>query len=249
MSPLEISITVFGCILIGTIVGVLLRNRLPDHHIAPESRDGVKLAVGLISTMAALVLGLLVASAKSAYDTQKNEITQMSAKLILLDRALRHFGPEAEPIRKELRHSVERALAQIWATDGSADAKLEPTSAEAVLSQIERLAPKTDSQRTAQARAHSLASDLEEARWLLYEQTSSSISLPFLVVLVIWLTLIFGGFGLLAPRNTTVLAMLVLCGLSVASSITLILEMDRPFSGLIQISPQPLKTALAQMQK
>lgn len=247
MSALQISGIVFVCVTVGMALGAALRRTLPDHHLSSESRDAVKLALGLIGTMAALVLGLLVASAKSAYDTQKSEVTQMATKLILLDRSLAHFGPQTAEIRKLVRRSVERSLRQIWAEGGSSESKLEPTAAESVHVAIRNLEPKTDAERASQTRALALASDLEETRWLLFEQSGSSISTVFLIVLTAWLAVIFFGFGLLAPSNATTLAALLLCAVCVASSLLLILELDQPFSGMIQISDAPLRNALAQL--
>jgi hypothetical protein len=86
-----------------------------------------------------------------------------------------------------------------------------------------------------------------QARWLLFEQQGSSLSMPFLVVVVFWLTIIFVSFGAFAPSNATVVATLFVCALSVSGSIFLVLEMDRPFTGLIQISDAPLRHALAQL--
>lgn len=241
------SVIVFVSVVFGILCGIAVRRLLPEEHLSSESRDAMKLALGLIGTMAALVLGLLVASAKSAYDTQKNEITQMSAKIILLDRTLAHFGAQTHEIRKKLRESTNRALAQIWAPEGSSASRIEPSAAENVHVMIQELAPPTESARADQARALTLASDLEEARWLLYEQSDSSISMPFLIVLVIWLAILFAGFSLLAPSNFTTWATLLLCAVCVASSMFLILELDSPFGGFMQISDSPVRAALGQL--
>lgn len=112
---------------------------------------------------------------------------------------------------------------------------------------IQTLAPTTESGRTDQARALALASDLEEARWLLYEQSGSSISMPFLIVLVVWLAILFAGFSLLAPSNITTLMTLLLCAVCVSSSMFLILELDSPFSGFMQIADTPVRAALGQL--
>lgn len=244
MSDLAISCVIFTAVFAGTLVGAWLRTGLPDHHLSADSRDAMKLAIGLIGTMAALVLGLMVAAAKSSYDTQKNEITQMSTKFILLDRTLSNYGAEAKHIREQLHEAVQRALIQVWLDEGSATAREAPVVIESVHHLTRNLVPTTDAQRSAKARALTLAADLEEMRWLLYEQAGSSISMPFLVVLVVWLTIIFAGFGLLAPSNWTALGTLFLCAVCVSSSILLILELDRPFGGLMQISDAPVRNTL-----
>jgi hypothetical protein len=92
-----------------------------------------------------------------------------------------------------------------------------------------------------------ISADLGRTRSLLLEQTGGSIPMPFLVVLVFWFTVIFITFGLFAPPNATVIAVLLVCALSVAGAIFLILELDRPFEGLIQISDAPLRSALARL--
>ena len=113
---------------------------------------------------------------------------------------------------------------------------------------LRTLAPHDDAQRALQARALQIGGDLARTRWLLDVERGGSISIPFLVVVVFWLTVIFTSFGLFAPRNATAVAALALCSLSIAGSMYLILEMDRPFSGLIHISSAPMREALAQDQ-
>src|SRR5262249_42027730 len=185
----------------------------------------------------------------SSYDAQKNEFTQMSAKILLLDRGLALYGSEAKPAREALRDSVARMLATIWPEDGSGRAQLDPMAARVDLlyDKIQELAPKNDSQRFIKGQALSTAVDIGQKRWLLFQQSGSSISTVFLAVLVFWLTLIFASFGLFAPGNATAIVTLLLCALSVSGAIFLILELDRPFDGLIQISSAPLRNALDQL--
>src|SRR5215475_3932836 len=110
MSATVISCIAFACVLGGALLGMFLRASLPEHHLSADSKDFVKLGTGLIATMAALVLGLLIASAKSSYDTLRGELTQVSANVILLDRLMAHYGPETSEARHLLRDSVLRAL-------------------------------------------------------------------------------------------------------------------------------------------
>jgi hypothetical protein len=246
MSSLAISFLVFWIAFGGAIAGMVLRRRLPEHHLGQESKDVVKLGAGLIGTMAALVLGLMLASAKSSYDAQKNQFVQMSVKIAILDRALAHYGPEAKESRQLLRAVVGRMLKQIWPEDGSGRMQLDPraTRADALYDKLLELAPKTEAQKTIQVLAVNMAVDLGQMRWLLFEQSGSSISTPFLVVVVFWLCIIFASFGLFAPANGTTITMFVLCSLSVAGALFLILELDRPFDGMIQVSSAPLRNAL-----
>jgi hypothetical protein len=205
--------------------------------------------MGLVATLAALVLGLLIASAKGSYDSQSTEVTELSAKVVFLDRVLAHYGPEAREARELLRSSVARAIDQMWSKDPAILFKATPgtAGAEVLADKIQELSPKNDSQRAIQSQAISIVMALGQTRWLLYEQRLSSVSMPVLVVLTFWVTALFVSFGLFAPFNTTTIASLVVSALSVSGAIFLILEMYTPYAGLIQISSAPLRAALAQL--
>ena len=222
---------------------------LPQHHLSSETKDIVKLGMGLVGTMSALVLGLLVASAKGSYDAQSAELTQMSANIALLDRVLAHYGPETKETRDLVRGFVARILDQMWSKDGTGASPVAPTAAggEILYEKMQGLSPKNDTQRSLQGQALSMAMDLGKTRWLMYEQATTSVSTPLLVVLVLWLTVIFISFGLFAPYNATVVASLFVSALSVSGAIFLILEMYEPYAGLIQISSAPLRAALAHL--
>jgi len=245
MSATTISLIVFACVFGGALIGILLHAVLPQQHLSNESKDIVKLGMGLVGTMAALVLGLLVASAKGSYDAQSAELTQMSANIALLDRALALYGPETKEARNLLRGAVARVLDQMWS---SASLSV-PTAAggEILYEKIQGLSPKNDTQRSLQGQALSMAVDLGKTRWLMYEQATTSVSMPLVIVLVCWLTAIFISFGLFAPFNATVVASLFVSALSVSGAIFLILEMYTPYAGLVKISDAPLRAALAHL--
>jgi hypothetical protein len=248
MSSITISLIVFACIFGGALLGIFLHAVLPQHHLGSDTKDIVKLGMGLVGTMAALVLGLLVASAKGSYDAQSAELTQMSANIALLDRALALYGPETTEQRAILRAAATRMLDQIWPKEGAASSAA-PTAAggQILYEKIQGLTPKNDVQRSLQGQALSIAVDIGKTRYLMFAQQATSVSLPLLVVLVLWLTFIFISFGLFAPVNGTVIASLFVSALSVSGAILLILEMYTPYSGLIQISSAPLRAALAQL--
>jgi hypothetical protein len=233
------------------MLGMALHTILPEQHLSTDSKDVIKLAMGVTATMSALVLALLIASAKGSYDAQKNELIQMSANAVLLDRMLAHYGTETKDAREILRGSVNRMIAQIWASESNRTSQSDPTTAggEVMLDKIQGLSPQNEAQRSLQAQAQKLAMDLGQTRWLLIEQRGSSIPMPFLVLLVFWVTVIFLSFGLFAPRNATVVGALLLCALSVSGAIFMILELDRPFEGLVQISSAPLHNAAAHLGK
>jgi hypothetical protein len=251
MNSLEVSAIVFACVFGGALLGMFLRTALPEHHFNAESKTTVNLGMGMISTMAALVLGLLVASAASSYFAQKDEITQVSAKLVLLDRLLAHYGPEAKTTREMLRSKVAGMIDQMWPQEHASGTPLAPNvgGGEVLYDDIQQLAPQNDIQRSIKSEALGVGMEIGKTRWLMFEQGSFPIPFTFLLVVVFWFTIVFGSYGLQAPRNTTVFIVLFLCALSVAGAILLILELYKPFQGLIQISSAPMRTALAQLGK
>jgi hypothetical protein len=252
VEPLIVFMIAFVCIFGGTLLGMTLHHRLPGHHLSSDSKDVVKLGAGMIATLAALVLGLLIASAKGTFETITNEVRQTGSKIILLDRILAQYGPETGEARDFLRRGVTRAVDQIW-PDETKKVALEQvgqlgSGMEPFQDRLRRLSPRTEAQRELKAKALQVSADIAEARWLLAEQAGrSSIPIPFLVILIFWLTVIFASFGLFSPRNSTVLIVMFLCALSVAGSLYLILELDQPYNGIMKISSDPLRKAIAML--
>lgn len=246
MNTLATSAIVFLCVFGGVLLGFRLRAVLPEDHLSPASRDLVKLGMGTIATMTALVLGLLVASAKNSYDTQSRELTEMSAKVILLDRVLAHYGPEAKEVRDLLQVVVTRFLERTWPKENAGRSMPVPAAsrAEVLYDKIQELTPQNDAQRTLQSRAINMAVDIGQMRWLMVEQEYSPVSMPLLIVVVFSLTITFISFGLHAAPNGTIVATFFLSALSVSGVMFLILEMYTPFGGVIQISSAPLRAAL-----
>jgi hypothetical protein len=252
MSSLTISLIVFGCILGGTLLGMALRSLLPEEHLSSDTKDVVKLGMGVIGTMAALVIGLMVASAKSSFDSQRNGLAQLAGNVIFLDRTLARYGPESKDARDMLKASVADMLQRTWPEEESASGRSEAPSGtegryEALYEKLQDLKPKTETQRALQAQALRIATDVGQSRWLLFAQQGSSIPTPFLIVMVSWLTLLMASFSMFAPRNLTVTITLLLCALAVSSAVFLILELDQPFQGLLKISSAPVRTALTQL--
>ena len=248
MNPIATGFIAFACVFGSALAGLFFRAVLPDEHLSTDSKDVVKLAIALIATMA-LVLGLLIASAKSTYDTRSSQLLQVSADIFLLDRVLAHYGAETNDARAMLQQSVAAAIEQFWPADGSRTTTFDrrASSIESVYDNVQRLAPQNDVQRSLQNQAATIALDLGRTRVLIFQQLGSSIPVPFLVVLVFWLSIIFASFGLFAPGNGTVIAAFFVCALSVAGAIFLILELDRSFEGLLQVPAAPLRAALAQL--
>jgi hypothetical protein len=251
MNELTIGVTIFACVVGGAISGVFLREALPKHHLTVETENVVKLGIGMIATMSALVLGLLLASAKGSFDTRDSELRQLFANLNLLDRQLVHYGPEAKEARELLRRYITLKIDAIWPDEASQPVKDANTLAvlEEVQDKLRVLAPQNDAQRWVKERALQVSGDIAQVRWLLREQSEGSIPVAFLLILVFWLTIIFTSFGLFAPRNATAIAALFVCSLSVAGAVFLILELARRFAGLVRISSAPARDTLAQLSQ
>jgi hypothetical protein len=247
MSSITISLLTFVCVFGGAVAGMLLRDPLPQHHLSADSKDTVKVGMGLVATMSALVLGLLVSSAKTFYDTQSAELTQASSEIILLDLLLARYGPETKDARHQLRSAVVNNLDRIWSREHSQTSDASAAPGALLFDKVQALSPKDDKQRSIQAQALNVMISLGRTRWLMSIQEVASVSKPLLVGLVFWLSMLFFSFGLFAPRNATVIAALFVAGLSVSGAILLILEMYSPYSGLIQISSAPLRFALAHL--
>ncbi len=255
MSPLTTPCLAFACILGGAVLGMLVGRSLPPHQLSGESKDAVKLGVTLLTTLTALVLGFLIATAKGTYDRQNSAVKELSAEVILLDRTLALYGPETTSARELLRRAGARTLSHIWHEDSDRPADLAPGEARAEMEllydELAALAPEKDDAKrtTVKARALDITVDLGRARIQLFAQRESSVPLPLMAVLVVWLVALFTGYGLIVPRNATVVASLVVCTLSVAAALFLILELDTPFDGILKISSVPVRDALAQVAK
>jgi hypothetical protein len=251
VSPLAVSCVVFACIAGAGLLAMAFARALPDHHLKPDSKEAIKYGLTLIATLAALVLGLLVAAAKGTYDTQTSAVRQLSAHVLLLDRVLALYGAETKDARELLRRAVASTLDRMWPGDSARPADLDPGETRADMAtfydKVAGLTPQNDTQRSLKARALDVTADLAKTRLQLFTQKDSSIPVPFLVVLVFWLMVLLGGAGLLAPRNATVVGVLLVCALSVSCALFLILELDRPFEGVMRVSSAPLREALARL--
>ena len=247
---LVISVAAFIVIFGGVLVGMFFRTILPTHHLSEDSKEVVKLGTGMVATLAALVLGLMIVSAKGTFDTTSSELRQVGAKIILLDRVMAAYGPETKEAREMLRHAVGYTINMVWPEEKAVLAGEKPvgpaTGLEVVQDRLRGLKPRTDAERSLQSRALQVSGEIEEARWLLLEQRGQgSLPMPFLLILVLWLAIIFAGIGLLSPRNGTVIVVLFICVLSCACSLFLIEELDHPYRGMIMVSSTSLRTAFS----
>ncbi len=248
MTPIAVSIVVLACVFGGALLGMFLRTVLPEHHLNEASKDVVKLVTGLVATLAALVLGLLIASAKNSFDSTNEGFRESAARVVLLDRALAQYGPETKDVRELLRKSFSARIDQLFPKEGSRGVTLnspQATSAiEGFQQRLRALTPQNDTQRSLQARALELSDAVAQARWMGIEHEDNTIPASFLVVLVFWLAAMFTGFGLFAPRNAIAIAVLFLGAVSLSAAIFLVEELNHPLGGIITISRVPMDTAL-----
>jgi hypothetical protein len=251
MNSLIISLIVLACVFGSALLGFYLRKALPEGHLSDDTLRSVTLTTGMIATLSSLVLGLLISSTQESFNSLSAELRQVAAKTVLLDRNLSNYGPQTKEARDQLRQIYASSIELMSSVGDDKLSKLDTAQrlarAEKFQAMLRELTPENNSQRILQARALQLSEDLAESRWLLIEQAKGAISTPFLVVLVLWLCIIFTGFGLLTANNETVFLTLFLCALSVSSALFLILELGTPFEGVMKISSTPMLNALAHL--
>jgi hypothetical protein len=249
MNATVIGLLAFAGILGATLLGMRLHAALPDRYLSAETKDTVRVGMGLVATMTALLLGLLIASAKGSYDSQRSQVILMSAKVSYLDRALVLYGPETAETRTLLRASTDGLIQKLWPDKSSQGAQADPaiSTGHALFSSIHKLTPQNDEQRALKAQALDTVTDLSKTRWLLFAQSDTSIPTAVLIMVVVWLAIISLSFGLFAPTNKTAVVTMVIVSLLVSSALFLILELDRPFDGVIQISSAPMYNALSNL--
>jgi hypothetical protein len=251
VSTIVVACVVFACCFGAALVGLYVR--LPDHHLDGDSKDTVRLVMGLIATMSALVLGLLISSANSTYDTQASELRQMSADIAQLDRMLLLYGPETQDIRGLVQKAVTAVHQRVWPPDDSQPPNLDPSAGRALTDtlylKLQDLVPKTAAQTRALDAAWQLSTSLTQMRILMYEQLNASVSWPLLTVLIFWVSVLFLGFGLFSRFHATLIVALLVGATSVAGAIFLIMELNQPYAGMIRLSDAPLRAAMASMQR
>ncbi len=249
MSGTIIGLATAACVFGGTLIGLALRRLVPQDHLTPDSKDTVKVAAGMVSLMAALVLGLLVGSAKDKFDATNSAITEGGAKTIMLDRVLANYGPETKEMREQLRLGLAGMLALLWpeergATLAGLKAFEQSPGIELLQQRLRLLKPETETQKVLLAEAQELTHDLVLIRWLQIERAQSSIPGAMLVILLFWLTMLYMSFGLFAPHNGTVVAAMLVGALSLATAMFLIVEMNHPMQGALKVSSAPFVKAL-----
>jgi len=255
MTALTYALITFVCTATCALLGINIRAVLPEAHLSKESQDVIRLGMGLVATMTALLLGLVTASAKGSFDTQDVAVKNASAGILTLDRLLARYGPETQPSRDMLKRAVAARLEAMWPPNGARPIELDetrPASNEAAPSeqfenQILALSPQTDTQRWIKSEALKLTEEVVRTRFRLLGSANGAVPKALLTVVIFWLSMTFGSFGLSAPRNATVITALMISAMSVAAAVFLILELDGPFEGLIRVSSEPLRYVLAHL--
>lgn len=242
-----------GCVCLGILIGGLLRGLLPKHHLSKSSQDLIKSAAGLMATLVALIIGLLVSSAKGTFDSANSGIAQVGAKAIALDRVLKRYGPETKESRDLLQKHVQVSIQRFASSESNAsedDAAIEAAAGiESIHDKIRDLKPKTDEQRQLQTQALQISEETLTALLQLLEQSQSDLPTFFVIVLIAWLAALFMSFGMLAPGHATAYGALLVCAVSISCAVFLILELNRPLQGAIQVSIVPLQKAASMMRK
>jgi hypothetical protein len=246
MNSTSVALVAFVALFGSAMIGVLLKRRMSNQHLSSEAKDTVKLAMGLVASMTALVLGLLVASAKGSYDSQRTSLIQLAAKTAFLDRVLEVYGPDAQGVRRHLRESMADGVQRLWRTPEHVRSLRGPDvkQAKVLYESVQALQPADDMHRNLRAVATQQLMDLGQIRWLLFEQTGSAVAHPLLIVVICWLAFIFMSFGVFAPGNPITVTSFLIAAASVAGAVFLILELDRPFTGYIEIPREILSEAL-----
>ena len=235
-------VLIFG----SALIGMFIRSKVPDSHLAGDSKDVIRLATALIATMAAVVLALLFASTRASFEQTAGTVTRLTTDIIELDHVLEEYGPETIPLRKALRESIVPMIDSIW-RDGMAKSQADKPylRQESFLYGVRGLVPHNHIQTSLQVRALQLGTDVSQTRLILFTQLPDSISRPFMTALVLWLAFIFGTFSMSAAPNRTIVAVLFICIFSASAAIFLILELGQPFDGLMQIPNAALRHALS----
>ena len=240
----------FAAIFAGALIGLFARKRLPSHHLSSETQSAITVSVAVVGTLSALVLGLMITAANSSFSARSDEVRELSLQLIRMDRNLRRYGPESAEARANLRVWALAKLQQLFPEKGKPPVGPETTIVllEHVQDAVLNLTPQTERQRYLRTLCATLSSTMIQARWGLEQRVGHSIPVPFLVLLIFWLTIVFTSCGLFAPANPTVIVALFLCSVAVSGGIYLIEELDKPLSGFIHISPDSMRKALVEIK-
>jgi hypothetical protein len=255
MSSVTFAFAVAVVMFAAGLLGLALQGRLPEKHTTGGSRDMILAVAGLLTLLCALVTGLLIWTAYGVYAGQNTQIQAFAAKVMQLDMALSDYGPDAIPVRAQIRESLGKTIDQIWHADQS-DSNFAADNFASALQNVRArdkdlagLHPKTDEQKQAIAEATSASDAIAQTRMQMSFALSAPVAYPVLLIVVGWVVCLFCGFGLTARATLTSVITLAIGSIAVASAVLLILDLSDPYSGIVRASQAPLEQALAVMGK
>jgi hypothetical protein len=241
-----VPIVTFLCLIGAASAGAFANIRYPFKDLQHGTIEIVSIAANIFVVMTSLVIGLMLASAKNTFETNDRNVHALATEIILLDRNLRTLGPEAHDAREHLVEYARIALneASILEPDPQAEAELDAAGASL------RAIKVSDDQKLALWNdAREMYRQVLRERWVVVDAAGGTIPAPLIGMLIIWLATVFVSLSYRAPRNAVVTTTFLCAAVLLSAALYLILEMDRPASGLIQTSNAPFQNALAQLQR
>ncbi len=265
MYPIGVSLIFLTLMMACFVGGLRVQCILHEHHRSRDTVDSIRVIITLLVTFAALVLGLLISSTQERFSSLGSGLRGLSIDIIELDRRLREYGSQTDPIRAKLILYTKAAIADAWPDEKRppgdypvdpqvlSPGSVESTGLAVVLNQcdlaIESLDPHDQVHRGLAADLSHRMTELLERRLSLIENARRSISWPFLSILMFWLMVIFVIVGLSSAPNVLVITVMTLAALSLASSIFLALELDTPLEGFVTVPSAPLRDALVRLEE
>jgi hypothetical protein len=250
MKDVLIGLAVFAIIFGGAMLGMVLGKVLPEQHLSTDSRDSIRIVMGMLATLSAVVLGLLTGTSMTSLGEKESELRAAGVQFILLDRTLAEYGPETDNIRLTLKELLAQRIGQIWPEEDR-PVSLTALGSGAGITLVQRdlfaLSPQTEQERWLRSHALEITDEIGESRWTTIEQIGSRFPWGFFMVVVGWLAVIFASFGLFAPRNFSMAAALLIAAGALAVPIFMMLEMDQPYGGIVKIPSTSLRVALEQL--
>lgn len=234
------------CVVFGSaMLGMVISRRMPAHHLSAEAKATVSVSIAVVGTMTALVIGFLISNANTAFNARNATVSLLSSNISQLDALLRRYGPETESIRENLQHFAAMKFEDLFADDPAGKPKVDNLVTAKVFDKVEdqivALKPADDRQKWLSGEALRLAAGVRAARSQLVQQNVNSLPLPFVGVVVLWLIVVFGSFGVFAPRNATTVVALFFSVLAVSMALKLVLDLDNPFDRGIRLTPPPIR--------
>lgn len=254
MNVWTVTIGAFVMMALGFTLAILIGKRLPEARFSDGSPKNLRTSLAIVATMSSLLLGLMVNSARFNYSDAYSDLQKYAAVIQLLDIELRHFGPDGCPLRTTLDDYVRKLIAETW--DGGAAQDSAQAASQAAMNallrfdgQVRALVASDADQQSARSTIQALSRQLVEYRWKVTGAARSTTPVLFIAVVICWFALIFAYSGVFAPVNAFVVTAHVLAMVCIATAIFLVIELGAPFSGPMQVSPEPVQALLDHMQK